>query len=344
MASSAEAPATTRSYRLSEVSVLLGAFVLTLLLLDADGLVTWVRRMDVGRVQGVCLEVFTSLRTFDSALGLGAPRAGVFTAADAMGRVLGVSEDPLFVQAWRAEPKPNTEPSPSEAQVEPPRDASEVGAKVSGQPLTVLLVGDSLVAGSMGSAIVRALSTDARFRVVHAVQSATGLSRPEVFDWLKVVPALMEREHPDFVVCSIGANDAVSIRHGDQLLDFGEPAWRSEYRARVLQMMRGLAGSETRVLWLGLPPMRDKRFTARTRLLNRLFSAAAPSVKRVEFLEVDMLVASSDGDFATFTTDATGHFVRLRLDDGVHYSPLGARAVSRWVVDWLRERARSRNN
>ena len=39
---------------------------------------------------------------------------------------------------------------------------------------------------------------------------------------------------------------------------------------------------------------------------------------------------------------ASGRLVRLRMDDGVHYSPAGARAISRWVVDWLRERQRMR--
>jgi hypothetical protein len=73
----------------------------------------------------------------------------------------------------------------------------------------------------------------------------------------------------------------VSIRDGDRLLDYGEAAWRTEYRRRVIAMMRTLAGERTRVLWLGMPPMRDPRFSERAKQLNRIFLAAAREVPRV---------------------------------------------------------------
>ncbi|MHB8873497.1 MAG: SGNH/GDSL hydrolase family protein [Myxococcaceae bacterium] len=203
---------------------------------------------------------------------------------------------------------------------------------------TVLLVGDSLLAGNLAGAISRALARNPRVRVVQALQSATGLSRPDVFDWMKVVPALLEREKPLLIVCSFGANDAQGIRQGARLLEFGDSGWRAAYRERVLEMMRALSGEKTRVLWLGLPPMRDPRLTERARLLNRIFKSAPKKVPRVEYLELGMLVSGTDGEFATFAPDAEGRFTRLRMEDGVHYSPAGARAIARWVVDWIGER------
>ena len=41
-----------------------------------------------------------------------------------------------------------------------------------------------------------------------------------------------------------------------------------------------------------------------------------------------------------FVRGEDGRLVRFRLDDGVHYSPAGARAITRWVVDWIYERYR----
>lgn len=335
--------AEARPYRVTEVAWVLGVFALVMGLLDADGLVSWARRMDAGRAQAGWLRVLTPLQTFDSALGLTAPRRALQLSADRLARRLGESEDPLFVEAWRA---PSTPPGPAPMPTEPAvAPAAPVIAQAADAPArptgaTVLLVGDSLLAGSLSSAIGRTLATDSRFRVVQALQSATGLSRADVFDWMTVAPALVEREQPRFVVCSFGANDAVAIEQNGALLDFGESEWRAAYRTRVRQMMLTLASKGTAVLWLGLPPMRDKRLNERAAALNRLFAATARGVPGVEYLELNMLVSGADGDFATFGTDASGRFIRMRLDDGVHYSPAGARLVSRWVVDWLRERYR----
>ncbi len=336
-----------RPYRVTQVALVLGTFALTLGLLDAEGLVSWARRMDAGRAQAVWLHVFTPLQTFDAAFGLTAPRRALLGSADRLAQVLGESEDPLFVEAWRSPSAPSPTPPPELSELEPetvpvpvPPPSAGNPARSTG-PATVLLVGDSLLAGSLTSAIVRRLTTDSRFRVVQALQSATGLSRADVFDWMSVAPALVDREKPSFVVCSFGANDAVAIGQGDALLDFGENEWRAAYRARVRQMMITLAGKGAQVLWLGLPPMRDRRFNERTASLNRLFAAAARTVAGVEYLELKMLVSNPDGDFSTFGNDSSGRFIRMRLDDGVHYAPAGARLVSRWVVDWLRERSRA---
>jgi hypothetical protein len=201
-----------------------------------------------------------------------------------------------------------------------------------------------MIAGSLGASLSRALARDSRLRVVHAFQTATGLSRPDIYDWMKVLPPLLERERPRLIVCSLGANDGTRILDGDRAVDFGEPGWREAYSARVIAMMRTLSSSGTRVLWLGLPPMRSARYSSHAHYLNGIFARAAKKVPGVEFLELRMLVADSAGEYATFVRTADGRLVRFRLDDGVHYSPAGARAITRWVVDWIYERYRKLPN
>ena len=203
----------------------------------------------------------------------------------------------------------------------------------------MLLLGDSLIAGSLGGVIARGLSRDGRFRVVHLMQSATGLSRPDLFDWTAVVPPLLEREQPALIICSFGANDGVTLQKGDASLAFGTRGWRAEYRDRVEAMMATLAGTGTRVLWLGLPPMRDPRLVRRSRAINRIFEATARRVPGVEYFDVRPLVAGPDGAFTTFGTGRDGSLEKLRLDDGVHYAAAGALRVGRWAIDWAWERA-----
>jgi hypothetical protein len=203
---------------------------------------------------------------------------------------------------------------------------------------TVLLAGDSMIAGGLATTLSRALAARSGIRIVHAFRIGSGLTSPEIFDWSGEVPPLVAREDPRLVVCSLGANDARAMRVGDRVLPFGDPEWRRVYLDHVVALMRAFAAQGARVLWVGLPPMRDQELSRRAQLLNRLFSQAADRVPRVEYLEVSMLVSGPDQGYETFGTLRTGSRVRLRLDDGVHYSRSGSALITRWVMDWVRER------
>jgi hypothetical protein len=155
---------------------------------------------------------------------------------------------------------------------------------------------------------------------------------------MKVVPPLKRRDRPKYVVVSLGANDATNLREGDEAIDYGTARWRQVYARRVEAMMRALTQDGTRVLWLALPPMRDSRLQARAVVVNGLFTQVARKVRGVEVLPLDVLVGDASGRYATFVTEPDGRSRRYRLDDGVHLAPAGARAVSRWVLDWVKER------
>ncbi|MBI5542860.1 MAG: DUF459 domain-containing protein [Deltaproteobacteria bacterium] len=343
----ASAQPVVRAYSLREVAVVLATFAAAMLALDSEGLLTWARRMEVGTAQSVLYAALGPLHRCLDAVGLTAPRRALAVASDAAGRGLGAQEDPLFADAWdlvevapyldaMAEVEPADVASPAPLDWEAPERAATVKTGTR----TVLLLGDSLFAGNLAAAITTSFAKEEKFRVVSAYQTATGLSRPDVFDWGRVVGPLLARERPRYVICSFGANDAQPIRQGEQMLGFGEAGWDAVYRARVVAMMRTLAASGTEVLWLDLPPMRDERLTRKVRHLNRLFAAAAKQVPGVERLEVSMLFAGPDGEFATFVNHGGQGLSRMRMDDGIHYAPAGARALAKWVVDWVRERNR----
>lgn len=344
------APRVARRYRLADAAVVVGAFAASMLALDSQGLLSWAQRLELGPAQSAWMGALRPWHEAVDGVGLTAPRRALVGAAEGLGRALGGGDDPLLADGWvevtslfeftvvEADAEPEDPPPDPEAVFEA-MALEEAAAAAAGKQVTVLLVGDSMIAGSLGTALARHLEKNPRFKVVQAFQTATGLSRPDIYDWMKVIPPLLERESPRFVIASFGANDATTIREGDQTLEFGEAGWRRAYTARVQAMMRTLAGERSQVLWLTLPPMRDARYSQRTADLNRLFAAAARKVPRVELLQLDMLVAGEGGGYATFVRSAEGQLTRFRLDDGVHYSPAGARAVARWGVDWLNERA-----
>src|SRR5712692_5416437 len=284
----------TRLYSLPEVTVLLGTAAMLLLALESEALASWARRMEVSPIQSVAVVALRAIEMVMEPMGLTRPRRVAIELGNRDARVLGASDVPLLADGWRnasrstaLEGKPPLDSAPEsdrEATVENGpladqvvSDAAEAGkaleTKQSPSPArrTVLLLGDSMIAGSLGSAIAISLSSDPNQRLVRAVQTATGLNRPDVFSWVKVIPPLLERENPQLIVCSLGANDATDIRDGDRVLEFAQAGWRTAYNQRVVAMMRLLARQQARVLWLGLPPMRDRSFSERARYLNKIF-------------------------------------------------------------------------
>ncbi|MBX7100347.1 MAG: DUF459 domain-containing protein [Myxococcaceae bacterium] len=353
----------SREYRVRDVALLLAVWAVLLLAFDSRAVLTWVERLDVGPAQDAWLSVVAPLHAALERAGLTAPRETAVAAGERAGAWLGVAEDPLLQGGWASgpgEPAPALAPLPPDAlpedelplpvpslappvlTPEPEPDADPLASpdEVAPKGLAVLLVGDSLIAGSLGAHVTRALARDRRLKVVPAYQTATGLSRPDVFDWMKVLPPLLERERPALVVCSFGANDATNIRTEHGTVVFAEAGWRQAYLGRVLAMMRQLTAGGARVLWLGLPPMRDANFSEKAQYLNRIFAQAARQVRGVEYLELSMLIADKQGEYVTFRRSPGGALVRYRLDDGVHYAPAGASAIARWVVDWIYERGR----
>ena len=340
--SAAESPSPTPGYSSRQVAQVLFVAALVLAAFESEGLVRWAQRMDVGRVQGLWLKVLVPAHAALDEVGATWPRRRVSSAGVHWSQALGARRDEVLSQGWSPTPE---DLETLEAEVEfaplpeaPGRDEASPRRSLN---RTVLLLGDSLMAGALSSALSSSLTRNLNYSVVVSSQVATGLGRPDVFDWLQVVPSLLEREAPTLVICSLGANDTTDLRQGQRRLNFGESAWHRLYRYMVESLMRALVSRGARVLWLGLPPMRSERFASRVLVLNEVFADVAQRVDGVDFLDLDMLVSGPDRQYATFGRDGDGVLTRMRLDDGVHYAPAGARRISRWVVDWARESVRA---
>lgn len=336
--------------RPGQLDVASTAFVLLVaalvaVVLDSEGLVGWARRLEVGPARHAALAMLEPLHEGLERLGATAPRRWASGGREGLERLVGTA-DPVLARGWvTTAPEPVVAPpvpAPPEpraapiAEVSPPPAPAPQPTRPSGG---VLLLGDSMMAGSLGSTLERTLSRTGH-QVTRAAQLGTGLARPDLYDWSRVVPALLERDRPRFIIVSLGANDATTLREGDDDIEYGDARWREVYVARVEAMMRTLTAGKARVLWLSLPPMRERRLSGRAASLNGLFAASARKVSRVEVLELDVLVGDRERQYATFVQGKDGRLLRYRLDDGVHLAPAGAQAVARWVGDWLRERSR----
>ncbi|NLB65233.1 MAG: DUF459 domain-containing protein [Lentisphaerae bacterium] len=196
----------------------------------------------------------------------------------------------------------------------------------------VLILGDSMMR-LPGMAMERELTrlTDVEVTVFSGI--GTGLARLDVFDWLAKIDELCARVHPKVAVIALGANDRQPMLcpGSATIVQPDTPEWLQEYAARVGQAMdRLLNGGCERVIWLLLPPMRDRSTDAFARQINTILQTEA--AKRGEIIAHDFSALVADrrtGGYTDRIMDLkTAAAVQVRETDGIHLSPNGARLLA----------------
>ena len=193
-------------------------------------------------------------------------------------------------------------------------------------PLRLAAYGESVGGGLLYG--LNLLTEGRRDIAVHRyVKVASGLTRPDYFDW----PAYLKhdidkRKHPfDAVALMFGANDGQDIKLSGKQLDFGTRAWKAMYSGRVgdvmdLYLKRGVK----RVYWVGMPRMGNASwFNKRMEFMNGVYKEeAAKRAPQVEYVDAWTIV---DAPAKTFQA-------KYRQYDKVHLTIEGGLKVAEAVL------------
>lgn len=209
-------------------------------------------------------------------------------------------------------------------------------------PLRLWIGGDSL-AGSLGPALGATAGATGVVAPVYDARSGSGLSTPEFFDWTEHAPTEMERRDPEIVVFIMGTNDwsAPSASTGTTTSTANEPEWRIEYAEQVRTMLALFHGTTDRfVIWVGAPPLRDKRADAGVREINAVAREVMALDEHAEYFDEYALFASDSGGYTTTLPRPGKSPVRVRSDDGVHFTNAGGNVLGTAVYEVLDRRCR----
>jgi hypothetical protein len=105
-------------------------------------------------------------------------------------------------------------------------------------------------------------------------------------------------------------------------IQFRTPAWHDQYRSRVASMLKNLTSHHLRVIWVSDPVCREPRYSADMAYLNGIYQDVIAGTG-VSYLNIWTAVAGADGSFAAYGPGPGGATERLRLDDGIHFTPSG---------------------
>lgn len=165
---------------------------------------------------------------------------------------------------------------------------------------------------------------------------ATGISRPDVFNWFTYVHDFVVQHKPQVLVATFGANDDQYLfGDGGAVGPFGSQAWKDEYGKRISGMLDFLQSEGTHTLWIAIPPVRDPARNDHYRIINevtRATVAAHPS--SASYVETAAAFTLPDGSYQdSLIIDGTPTL--LRAPDGIHFTIAGGDVISRLVLEKL---------
>jgi hypothetical protein len=328
--------------------VVIGSLV-TILLLESGGLTVWAKRLDVGAGRTEAVRATSTLHKRLQPLGVENLRQNVLISL----QKTGWSDDPVSVPSGPSMKMDSSKLSlacnvipstPSTVRKAAPPPVAAVPQKITltrlpplptGKTRVVALAGDSMMAVGLSEVLQRNAAQNKNLQIVKAFRSGTGLARPEVFDWMTEYPAMIGNTHPDTVIVSIGANDGQDFLEDEKPLKFGSQEWITVYQQRVQQFLELLTAQGTRVIWVGLPPMKATGYNTRIALINRITYATVSNNPNAVWWNPALYIGDTNGQYRDFAPQPDGKVKRIRAIDGIHMSNEGADLLSPTLMTWL---------
>ena len=344
------------THPIRQLFLVLAGFIVAIALLESDGLASWANHLDIGPLRTAAVPATSALQKTLAPLGIARLRQGTLLN---LARI-GWSDDPALLAAASAGPLPASDPDlpRTTALVVPaaphntfPHAAGSDAPLISALPHTttlaplppiqpgktrvVALAGDSMMAVGLSATFMRQAATDKNLRVVKAFRSGTGLSRPEVFNWMDEYPAMLGADQPDVVLVAIGANDGQGFVVDRKVLPYGSDGWRKVYQDRLASYLAMVSAGGARVVWVSLPPMRSAAYDEKIDTINHIAYSVVGQQPKAQFWNTVSLIGDDTGHYREFTTLPNGQTMRVRATDGIHLSDQGAALLTNVLIKWL---------
>ena len=186
------------------------------------------------------------------------------------------------------------------------------------------------------------LSGSPRISVRRRGKSATGLARPDYFDWRAEAERLVARHAPDHVLVILGGNDGQDLVGDGPRVRWGSAGWAEGYLRRMETFVGRLLDGDgrRRVTWIALPTMARPRLERKLDLIRAVQVRFSEQHPRVGYFELRPWFYEGDERLRE-RVELGGKAYPLRQEDGIHFSRPGAMWLARQVAPALLERLRA---
>jgi uncharacterized protein len=227
-------------------------------------------------------------------------------------------------------PEPVVDRGPEEPAIAPaaPEPDDEPVAEAPSGPRKVLVLGDSLAATGFGALLERRLDAHPDVECFRKAKSATGLARPDFYDWESEAKRAVDQRKPDLVVVIMGGNDGqdLTTKSGKgKRVAWKSDGWNDAYKGRVADFLREISADGRKVLWLGLPQTGTTSFERKLVTIRDVQSQAVAELgEAAEYLDTTPFITTEAGDLISSAAVGKRKAAALREDDGIHFTMAGS--------------------
>lgn len=197
-------------------------------------------------------------------------------------------------------------------------------------PKKVLILGDSLAATGFGALLERKLDAHPDIECGRKGKSASGLARPDFFDWPAEAKKQIEAKKPELVVVIMGGNDGQDMtpakKKGKRTPWSDVEAWKADYRARMDAFLAEVVSDDRKVLWLGLPTMGLRSLEKKLEMIRAIQKEAVDAQgDRASYLDTAPFVTDDKGELLTEAKVKSSKKAQpIRAEDRIHFTMSGS--------------------
>jgi hypothetical protein len=233
-------------------------------------------------------------------------------------------------------PARNTKPSQYPRRTVLAGLSATIAAKAHAQtpdPHIIVVFGDSQAEG-LAAGLRRVSHQFPGTKIQNRTKPGTAISQPQTYDWPAAIRDYTPEPAVTTAVLMFGGNDRVPMRPpAGPTIPFATQAYSDIYHTEVAAILHSLADKKLHVIWVSQPICQEPRYSRDMAYLNTIFRQETAS-ENATFL--DIWTAIADGDqFTAYGKTLTGATARLRLDDGIHFTPSGYDIIATRVMQTI---------
>lgn len=176
-----------------------------------------------------------------------------------------------------------------------------------------------------------------QIKTVNLSKQSTGLAYPGFFNWPKTVTdTLAANPNIRLMIVFMGPNDPWDMPQGKgkPFLRFKSPEWEAIYRSRIDAILEQARQRKVQVIWVGLPNMEQPRLSTAMAYLSGLYQERTALFGQ-HYVSANPFLGYPDEQFAYAVQTPEGQRVKVRGDDGIHFTITGQKMIAAQVLSLI---------
>ncbi len=193
----------------------------------------------------------------------------------------------------------------------------------------ILVIGD-FTASVVADALKKFFADNNDIVIMNNTMPASGLVRTDYYSWQSNISKLIDHNKADVIIMMIGANDNQPIKDSYSIINTDQSEWMRIYKRRIIEIAENLHASGKSWIWIGQPSFENDLLTQKMKIFNALYKQETETAGGY-FLDIWSGFSDKEGNFSFSGDDINGKIVKLRTNNGIHFTSEGKKKLASYL-------------